>query len=574
MSSRIFRRAAAQATSLQDAGVAPLLARIYAGRGVDDAREVDHRLRHLLAPDLLGGIAQAAALLAAAISTGQRIIVVGDFDADGATGCAVAVAGLRLLGASDPQFAVPHRAVHGYGLGPALVESLRARAPQLIVTVDNGISSIAGVAAAQAIGVPVLVTDHHLPGAQLPQAAAIVNPNLPGDPFPSKALAGVGVMFYLLLATRAALRGDGWFSEPRAEPDLAVLLDLVAVGTVADLVALDRNNRVLVDAGLRRIRAGRACAGIKALFEVAGRDPGRACASDLGFAIGPRINAAGRLDDMAIGVQCLLSVDHGHAQRLAAQLDGINAERRELQASMTDEAAAILAAVHTPQSAPAGVCMFDPGWHPGVVGLVASRIKERLHRPVIAFAPATDGADELRGSGRSIEGFHLRDALADVDALCPGLLTRFGGHAMAAGLSLPRAAYALFAQLFAEVAMRRLGDAVDDPRQWSDGELAPADATLALADGLREAGPWGQAFPEPCFDGLFEVDAVRVVGVRHQRLHLRHAACGTAVEAMHFGGVAEGAPVARIRAVYQLAADEWRGERRVRLFLRYREPAL
>ena len=499
--------------------------------------------------------------------------MVGDFDADGATGCAVAVAGLRLLGADHPQFAVPHRAVHGYGLGPALVDSLRPRAPQLIVTVDNGISSIAGVAAAQAIGVPVLVTDHHLPGAQLPQAAAIVNPNLPGDPFPSKALAGVGVMFYLLLATRAALRRDGWFSGQRSEPDLAVLLDLVAVGTVADLVPLDRNNRVLVAAGLRRIRAGLACAGIKALFAVAGRDPERACASDLGFAIAPRINAAGRLDDMAIGVHCLLSADPAEAQRLAAQLDAINAERRELQASMTDEAAAILAAIHAPDNPPAGVCMFDPGWHPGVVGLVASRIKEQLHRPVVAFAPVTEGADELRGSGRSIEGFHLRDALAEVDALCPGLLTRFGGHAMAAGLSLPRSAYPLFAKLFAEVAARRLDRCVDDPRFWSDGEIAAGDATLQLADTLREAGPWGQAFPEPCFDGLFEVDAVRVVGVRHQRLRLRHVECGTCVDAMHFGGVAEGEPAARIRVLYQLAADEWRGERRVRLFVRYREPA-
>jgi single-stranded-DNA-specific exonuclease len=570
---RIVRREAPAAGALAAAGLHPVLAKVYAGRGVAGADEVDHRLRNLLPPDRLGGIDAAAALLADAITQGRRIIVAGDYDCDGATGCAVGVRGLALLGARAPEFVVPNRAVHGYGLGPALVESLRPRAPGLILTVDNGVASIAGVAAAQALGVPVLVTDHHLPGDALPAAAAIVNPNLPGDPFPSKALAGVGVLFYLLLATRAVLRTRGWFGAQRAEPDLAELLDLVALGTVADLVPLDRNNRILVAAGLRRIRAGAACAGIAALFEVAGRDIAQATAADLAFSIAPRVNAAGRLEDMGSGIRCLLARGRDEALPLAARLDGINAERRELQASMTDEAAGILARLAPAGDPPPGVCLFDPGWHAGVVGLVASKMKDRLQRPVFAFAPAGEDAAELRGSGRSVDGFHLRDALVEIDARHPGLVTRFGGHAMAAGLSLPVAHYGAFAAAFETLARRQLGEVAADELLWSDGELPAATATLDTADALRAAGPWGQAFPEPMFDGEFEVAEVRVVGVRHQRLHLRHAGCGTPVEAMHFGGVAQGEPPARIRALYQLAIDDWRGERRVRLFLRHREPA-
>jgi single-stranded-DNA-specific exonuclease len=566
----IRRRDAHGAERLASHGMDPLLARIYAGRGVVAGDEVDHRLRHLLAPEQLGGIERAAELLADAIEAGRRIVVVGDFDCDGATGCAVGVEGLRLLGASSPRFAVPHRQLHGYGLGPALVDSLRALAPELIVTVDNGISSIAGVDAAARAGIPVLVTDHHLPGPELPRAAAIVDPNLPGDPFPSKALSGVGVMFYVLLATRARLRVRGWFGAARAEPDLAPLLDRVALGTVADLVPLDRNNRVLVEAGLRRIRAGLASIGVAALFEIAGRDPSAAVASDLGFAIAPRVNAAGRLEDMGLGIRCLLASDAGDARALAMRLDAINRERRELQGQMTDDARAILDGLGALEPDGGGVCLFDPGWHAGVVGLVASKMKERLARPVFAFARADDGT--LRGSGRSVPGFHLRDALAEVDARHPGLIGRFGGHAMAAGLTLEAGALQAFGRAFAEVSARQLPDAARTTI-WTDGELPAAEATLERAGQLRAAGPWGQGFPEPCFDGEFEVDDVRAMSGRHQRLRLRHVACGTAVDAVHFDGADAGPVSARVRAVYELAIDDWRGERRLRLFLRHREPA-
>jgi single-stranded-DNA-specific exonuclease len=572
--SRIVRRQAPHAARLVADGVHPVLARVYAGRGIASLSDLDHRLRALLPPDAMGGMDRAAALLADAIRDGRRIVVAGDYDCDGATGCAVGVRGLELLGAQAPTFVVPNRAVHGYGLGPALVESLRGQSPGLILTVDNGIASHAGVAAATAAGIPVLVTDHHLPGATLPAAAAIVNPNLPGDPFPSKALAGVGVLFYLLLATRARLRAVGWFGGARVEPDLGQLLDLVALGTVADLVPLDRNNRALVAAGLRRIRAGDAQPGIAALFEVAGRRMQDACASDLGFGIAPRINAAGRLEDMGLGVRCLLARSRGEALALAARLDAINAERRELQAAMTDEAAAIAdRLVDVAGTPPAGVCLFDPGWHAGVVGLVASKMKERLRRPVIAFAPAGDEPGTLRGSGRSIDGFHLRDALVEVDAAHPGLVARFGGHAMAAGLSLPAEAFGVFAAAFAAVAQRRLGALHTAADCLTDGELPAAEATLELAELLRTAGPWGQGFPEPLFDGAFDVDDCRILGGRHLRLRLRHADCGTPVEAMHFDGAAQPVPCGRLRCAYQLAVDEWRGERRARLFIRHTEPA-
>jgi single-stranded-DNA-specific exonuclease len=566
----IRRRAAAGAAQLVAQGMDPLLARIYAGRGVVDGGEVDHRLRGLLAPDSLGGIDRAAALLADAITAGRRIVVVGDFDCDGATGCAVGVEGLRSLGAAEPRFAVPHRQLHGYGLGPALVESLRPLAPELIVTVDNGIASVAGVDAANRAGIPVLVTDHHLPGPELPRAAAIVDPNLPDDPFPSKALPGVGVMFYALLATRACLRARGWFAAGRDEPDLAPLLDRVALGTIADLVPLDRNNRILVEAGLRRIRAGLASPGVAALFEIAGRDAATAVASDLGFGIAPRVNAAGRLEDMALGIRCLLATDLAQAHALAARLDAINRERRELQGQMTDDARAIVDGLDRLGAHGGGLCLFDPTWHAGVVGLVASKMKDRLGRPVFAFAAAEDGT--LRGSGRSVPGFHLRDALVEVDAQCPGLIGRFGGHAMAAGMTLAAGALPAFEQAFAEVSRRRLPEA-SGTTIWTDGELPAADATLERAAQLRAAGPWGQGFPEPSFDGAFDVDEVRAMAGRHQRLRLRHRACGTAVDAVHFDGADAGPVPQRLRAVYELAIDEWRGERRLRLFLRHREPA-
>ena len=423
--------------------VPALLQRIHAARGAFDPDQAQPRLAHLLAPELLGGLDRATELLDVAIAEQRHIVVVGDFDCDGATACAVGVRGLRLLGAQRVSYAVPNRVTHGYGLSTHLVEDLAALEPDLIVTVDHGIACHAGIAAAKARGWQVLVTDHHLPGPTLPAADAIVNPNLVGDPFPSKMLAGVGVMFYVLLALRRRFRDAGRFVAG-SEPDLSTLLDLVAVGTVADLVPLDQNNRALVAAGLRRLRSGQACAGLRALAEVAGRDMRVLTATDIGFALAPRINAAGRLDDMSLGIACLLSDDADEARELASVLHQINSERRAVQQQMTEDAEVALARVSLDAEPAAVVCLYDAAWHPGVVGLVASRLKERLHRPAFAFAPAEPGSNQLRGSARSIPGFHIRDALAAVDSAHPGLIERFGGHAMAAGLSLSVEAFPRF----------------------------------------------------------------------------------------------------------------------------------
>ncbi|HET6396674.1 MAG TPA: single-stranded-DNA-specific exonuclease RecJ, partial [Pseudoxanthomonas sp.] len=516
---RIRRRDAVPCGGAWPDAVPPLLRRVYAARGAGAIALAQPRLAALLPPDGMAGMAAATALLEDAILEGRHIVVVGDFDCDGATACAVGVRGLRMLGAARVSHAVPNRMVHGYGLSPALVGELAALGPELLVTVDHGIACHAGIAAARARGWPVLVTDHHLPGERLPAADAIVNPNLPGDAFPSKALAGVGVIFYLLLALRRRLREAGRF--PGGEPDLTTLLDLVAVGTVADLVPLDANNRALVGAGLRRLRAGRGCAGLRALIEVCGRDPARLTAADIGYAIGPRLNAAGRLEDMALGIECLLTDDPGRARELAGLLDGINAERRAVQQSMTDDAEAALARARLDAQAPLAPCLFDPEWHPGVVGLVASKMKERLHRPVVAFAPAEPGASVLRGSARSVPGFHIRDALAAVDTAHPGLVERFGGHAMAAGLTLERGKLSAFEQAWQAHAARMLDDALLQAELLSDGELLPQELDRFHAEALRDGGPWGQGFPEPLFDGEFELLDWRVVGERHLRMQLR-----------------------------------------------------
>jgi len=542
----------------------PVLQQVYAARGVACPDETGHRLAGLLPPDALGGLECATGLLANAIDGDARILIAGDFDCDGATGCAVGVRGLRMLGARNVGYVVPDRAVHGYGLTPALVATLQP-APDLIVTVDNGIASLAGVAAAKARGSKVIVTDHHLPGPALPGADAIVNPNAAGDGFASKNLCGVGVMFYLLLALRARLG-------KRDAVDLAPLLDLVALGTVADLVPLDHNNRALVEAGLRRIRAGRACAGIASLFEVAGRDVRNATASDLGFAIGPRINAAGRLEDMSIGVECLLADDAAHARGLAAVLNDINAQRRDLQTSMVEQA--LVGLVDLPAGDAVGVSLFDPGWHHGVVGLVAAKVKERLHRPVVAFAPAGED-DVLRGSARSVPGFHVRDALAEVDARCPGLIERFGGHAMAAGLSLRLAHYARFAQTFDAVVRERIAPESLQAVLASDGELAPRDFVLDLARQLRLAGPWGQGFPAPLFDNVFECVDCRPMGSTgaHRRLQLRDPRDGRVHDAVWFntdGDVSAGVPQ---RFAYELMVNDWQGRESLRLLVRHVEPA-
>ncbi len=581
----------------------PVLRRIFAARGLAPSDIAATRLADLAAPSAIGGIDRACDLLSAAIATNGRICVVGDFDADGATGTAVAVRGLRMLGASDVVYRVPNRVRDGYGLSVGVVESLADVAPDLIVTVDNGISSHAGVAAARASGIGVIVTDHHLPGETLPDADAIVNPLLEHasaqamggedvSPQP-RHLAGVGVMFYLLLALRARLfpvgsscdrpNGEdpgatigGCTSGQERRPDLSSLLDLVAIGTVADLVVLDANNRILVAAGLKRIRAGRCSAGVTALYEAAKRDPARAVASDLGFALGPRINAAGRLDDMGLGIECLLADDPVRARQLAEQLSAINAERQELQTAMVEQGEAMVAAFverHHDESLPFGVVLHEPDWHPGVVGLVASKLKERLHRPVIACAPAEPGSTELRGSARSIPGFHLRDALAEVDARCPGLIARFGGHAMAAGLTLDAANLGRFAAEFDEVARRRLDAESLQSCIWSDGELQPDEFTGEVAQVLRYAVPWGQGFAEPAFDNMFEVESWRALGERHLKLQLRLDGHAGVFDAILFNALEVMPPPPRLRAVYQLDLNEWNGRERLQLLLRHIEAA-
>ena len=573
MTVRIRRRAASPGGDWP-ADMLPLLRRVYAGRGIADPRQAAPRLAQLLPPDALAGIDAAVALLADAIARGARILVVGDFDADGATACAVAVRGLRLLGAQEVVHAVPNRMVHGYGLSPALVAELAPLAPELLVTVDHGIACHSGIAAAKALGWRVLVTDHHLPGEALPPADAIVNPNLRGDGFPSKCLAGVGVIFYVLLALRRELRDQGAFADA-GPPDLTRLLDLVAVGTVADLVPLDVNNRALVSAGMRRLRAGQGCAGLQALIEVSGRRAETLSAADIAFAVAPRLNAAGRLEDMSLGIECLLCDEPAQAQLLAARLHEINAERRGVQQLMIEDAEAALGVLPADASTPAGpgVCLFHPEWHAGVVGLVASKMKERLHRPVVAFAPSEPGGDSLRGSARSIPGLHIRDALAAIDAARPGLIERFGGHAMAAGLSLPAAHYPLFEAAFAEVVSSLVSEEMLQAELLSDGELLPGEFDRRHAEALRDGGPWGQAFAEPLFDGVFEVLDWRPVGERHLKLRLRADGVGQPLAAIHFGGLADAPSSRHQHLAYRLAVDDWRGGDAIQLIVEHRVPA-
>ena len=552
------------------ASIPPILQRIYAARGAHDAASAQPRLANLLPPDGLLGLDAATALLTDAIEHDRHILVVGDFDCDGATACAVGVRGLRMLGAKRVSHAVPNRMVHGYGLSPALVGELAGLEPDLLVTVDHGIACHAGIAAAKAHGWQVLVTDHHLPGDALPPADAIVNPSQRGDGFASKMLAGVGVIFYVLLALRKRLRDAGRFDD--AGPDLGVLLDLVAVGTVADLVPLDANNRALVSAGLRRLRTGQGCAGLQALIEVSRRRADLLTAADIGFAVAPRLNAAGRLEDMALGIECLLCDDPTQARELAQVLEGINAERRAVQQQMVAEAETALAMVPDAVAAPRiAHCLFNAHWHPGVIGLVASKMKERLHRPVIAFAPSEPGSETLRGSARSIPGFHVRDALARVDAAHPGLIERFGGHAMAAGMSLQQARFQEFEAAFVEAAAALL-----DPESLhdiiaSDGDL-PADAfQIVNACALRDGGPWGQGFPEPLFDGEFTVLSWRPVGTQHLKLELGFD--GLRLQAIEFGGWTGTPPGGRVRIAYRLMPDDYRGGNAVQLVVVHREPA-
>ena len=558
---------------LEQQGVHPLLARLYAARGVTTKSELDYEFKGLLPPALLTHADDAARLLADAIEAEARILIVADYDCDGATACAVGIRALRQMAAgpeSDPAelaerigYLVPNRFTYGYGLTPAIVDLAAERSPDLIVTVDNGIASIDGVARATELGIATLITDHHLPGDSLPEAECIVNPSQPGCEFPSKSLAGVGVMFYVMLALRAELRARGWFAEDsgRREPNLANLLDLVALGTVADVVRLDRNNRILVSQGLKRMRAGQLSPGVRALFRAAGRDPAKAVSLDLGFIVGPRLNAAGRLADMALGIECLLAEDEGRALAIAQQLDALNRERKEIESGMQDSALASLDAIDVGERP--GVALFHPEWHQGVIGILASRLKDKLHRPVFAFAQGDH--DELKGSGRSIPGLHLRDALDLVSKRAPGLLLRFGGHAMAAGATLRAGDFDRFATLFAEVV---------------DELVAPEDLTRTLeTDGGLESGYfsidtvrlleeeiWGQGFPPPLFEDEFVVESQRVLKEKHLKLRLRRGEQRLDAIWFNFSAAPSGNTV---RAAYRLAINDYNGVQTPQLMIEH-----
>ena len=543
----------------------PVLARLFAARGVRDPADLELGLAGLAPVGSLEGVAAAAELVARHLEARGNILVVGDFDADGATSTALLVRVLRALGGA-PAYLVPDRFVHGYGLSPALVSDAAARAPALLVTVDSGINCHAGVALARELGMDVLVTDHHLPGERLPPATAILNPALPGQAFPSRCLAGVGVAFYLAAAVARLLGADRGL--------VPGLLDLVALGTVADLVPLDHNNRILVEHGLRRIRAGACCPGIGALLAAGKRDPREAVTTDLAFAAGPRLNAAGRLDDMSVGIECLLTDDATRAGELAALLSSLNDERKDIEARMQEEALRAIADLEPgPGELPPVLCVHRAGWHSGVVGLVAARLKERFHRPAVAFA--ADEGNWLKGSARSVPGLHIRDALADVDALQPGLIERFGGHAMAAGLTLARAGLPAFREALAEVVAARLEPGALDGAILSDGELPEEAFCLAMAERLRDAAPWGQGFPEPLFDGVFELQEARVVGADHLKLRLRTPGGQRVLDGIAFRQAERlgGARPPRLRLAYRLGVNDYAGVRSAQLVVEYLEPA-
>ncbi|EAA9216840.1 single-stranded-DNA-specific exonuclease RecJ [Salmonella enterica] len=567
---RQLRRREADETADLPVDLPPLLRRLYASRGVRSARELERSVKGMLPWQQLSGIDNAVEILYNAFREGIRIIVVGDFDADGATSTALSVLGMRALGCDNISYLVPNRFEDGYGLSPEVVDQAKARGAQLIITVDNGISSHAGVAHAKTLGIPVIVTDHHLPGDTLPDAEAIINPNLRDCEFPSKALAGVGVAFYLMLALRTFLRDKGWFDERGiAPPNLAELLDLVALGTVADVVPLDANNRILTWQGLSRIRAGKCRPGIKALLEIANRDPQRLAASDLGFALGPRLNAAGRLDDMSVGVALLLCDNLGEARVLASELDALNQTRKEIEQGMQAEALILCEKLErSSETLPGGLAMYHPEWHQGVVGILASCIKERFHRPVIAFAPAGDGT--LKGSGRSIQGLHMRDALERLDTLYPDLMIKFGGHAMAAGLSLEEHKFEQFQQRFSELVTEWLDPALLQGEVISDGPLSAAEMSMEVAQLLRDAGPWGQMFPEPLFDGRFRLLQQRLVGERHLKVMVEPVGGGPLLDGIAFNIDTTCWPdngVREVELAYKLDINEFRGNRSLQIII-------
>jgi single-stranded-DNA-specific exonuclease len=567
----VLERPRGAAEAVLGAALNPLLARLLASRGVRAQAELDLSLSSLEPPQQLLGADRAAVLLADAVIAQRHILVVGDFDADGATASALAVAALRSLGAERVSFLVPNRFEFGYGLTPEIVALALERGPDVLVTVDNGISSLDGVQAAKQAGLQVVVTDHHLPGSALPAADVIVNPNQPGCRFPSKALAGVGVIFYVMGLVRACLREREWFHQRGvAPPNMAQFLDLVALGTVADVVPLDRNNRILVAQGLRRIRTGLVRPGIRALADAAGRDVTKLSAQDLAFALAPRINAAGRLDDMAIGIRCLLAEDLVEARSLATALEQLNAARRVLEQEMTAQAALLIAGLHVADTPPLGLCVYDPGWHQGVIGIVAGRLRERFHRPVIAFADASSTGDELKGSARSINGVHVRDALDSIAARYPGLIQRFGGHAMAAGLSIRRPHFERFAKAFATEVARWICEDDVCGTVVTDGQLGPDDLALETVRQIERFGPWGQHFPEPAFHGVFDLIHQRVVGERHLKLVLGIGTRLLDAIAFNRAPLADAPP--RVRAVYRLAENAYAGATTLQLLIDHLDP--
>lgn len=555
--------------------ISPLLQRIYLGRGVSSDDQLERTLAKLPRPDTLHGLPEGVRLLEEALIEQQSVLIVGDFDADGATSTALTMLALRAMGMQHIDFIVPNRFEFGYGLTPEIVALAQQRNPDLIITVDNGISSVSGVKAAKAAGIKVLITDHHLPGTILPEANAIVNPNQHGCDFPSKNLAGVGVAFYLLSALRSRLRESGWFDTQNiAMPNMAEWLDLVALGTVADVVPLDQTNRVLVHQGLQRIRAGKTRPGIQALLDLAGKDCHRLVATDLGFTVGPRLNAAGRLDDMSIGIECLLETDTYLAREYAIQLDELNRDRRVIEADMQREGLTMLEKLDlNEQTLPWGLCLFDPDWHQGVVGLLASRIKDRIHRPVIAFADAGGEGEnkEYKGSARSIPGLHIRDALDSVATAYPELISKFGGHAMAAGLSLEAKHYPAFAEAFDAEVKRQLTPADLEAEIVTDGELSSEELSLETGHLLRESGPWGQHFPEPLFQGEFYIVQQRIVGGKHLKLLLAvDKQKQQLIDAIAFNIDADHWPnpnADKVQLVYKLDINVWQGRESVQLMV-------
>lgn len=566
---QLRRREVDDSITLSD-DLSPLLRRLYASRGVKTSDDLQRGLKGMLHWRDLTGVEKAVEMLHDAFEKNLRIMVVGDFDADGATSTALSVLALRAMGCQSVEYLVPNRFEDGYGLSPEVVDQAHARGAQMIMTVDNGISSHAGVDHAHKLGIGVLVTDHHLPGDTLPNADAMVNPNLADCPFPSKSLAGVGVAFYLMLVLCNHLKDKGWFdSRGIAVPKIVEFLDLVALGTVADVVPLDANNRILTWQGLSRIRAGVCRPGIKALLEIANRDASKLVASDLGFALGPRLNAAGRLDDMSVGVALLLCDNLGEARVLANELDALNQTRKEIEQGMQAEALTLCEQLErSSDELPGGLAMYHPEWHQGVVGILASRIKERFHRPVIAFAPAGNG--QLKGSGRSIQGLHMRDALERLDTLYPGLMLKFGGHAMAAGLSLEEARFDEFQRYFGELVTEWLDPALLQGEILSDGELSPQEMTIEMAQMLREAGPWGQMFPEPLFDGRFRLLQQRLVGERHLKVMVEPVGGGPLLDGIAFNvdtAIWPDNGVREVTLAYRLDINEYRGNRSLQLII-------